>query len=288
MIECNNIYNCDYRDKIKNIEDESIDLVLTDIPYMISKKTNFKSIKDYTNKNGKSNYHGMEYKFEDENFCDIEDYINECWRILKTGGNLIVWSSWQMLGDIEAMIKNKYDDKIVDKFVKKVRVGVWIKNNPIPQNIDIMPVNSTEMFLCIAKGSNATFNKVKYDNNKLLKGSIDIKDAILKSRDKEERIKNASLEINDVNTCFNESYERLIYIEPIVSKSDNIHPTQKPLNIIRHLVELYSNRNETVFDGLMGSGVTAVASKLTGRNYIGFEIDEEYYKKSVDRINNIK
>lgn len=287
MIEYNNIYNCDYKDKIKDISDETIDLVLTDIPYMISKKTNLKDIKDYTNKNGKSNYHGMEYEFEDENFCDIKDYINECWRILKPGGNLIVWSSWQMLGDIEALVKSKYNDSNVNNFVKKIKVGVWIKNNPLPHNINIMPVNSHEMFICISKGSNATFNKVRYDLNKVLKGSINVKNAIMKNDLEENEIKNVNLEIYDATCCFNENYERLIYIEPIVSGVDKIHPTQKPLNIIKHLVEVYSNKGEVVFDGLMGSGVTAVASKTLERKYLGFEINKEYYLKAVERINNI-
>lgn len=287
MIEYNNIYNCDYKDKIKEIENETIDLVLTDIPYMISKKTNLKDIKDYTNKNGKSDYYGMEYEFEDENFCDIENYINECWRILKKGGNLIVWSSWQMLGDIESLIKSNYNDNNVDKFVKKVRIGIWIKNNPLPHNINIMPVNSTEMFICISKGSNATFNKVKYNSNKVLKGSINVKSALMKNDAEKKIIKDVDLEINDATICFNESYERLIYIEPKVSGVDKIHPTQKPLNIISHLIEIYSNKNEVVFDGLMGSGVTAVASKITGRKYIGFEIDEEHYINSINRIDKI-
>lgn len=287
MIEYNNIYNCDYKDKIKEIDDEIIDLVLTDIPYMISKKTNLKNIKDYTNKNGKSNYYGMEYEFEDENFCDIEDYINECWRILKLGGNLIVWSSWQMLGDIEALIKSKYNDNNVDNFVKKVRVGIWIKNNPLPHNINIMPVNSTEMFICISKGSNATFNKVRYDLNKVLKGSINVKNAIMKNDIEENIIRNVDLEIDDATYCFNEFYERLIYIEPKVSGVSKIHPTQKPLNIISHLLEVYSNKGDVVFDGLMGSGVTAVASKIMERKYLGFEINKEYHSKAIERINKI-
>ena len=62
------------------------------------------------------------------------------------------------------------------------------------------------------------------------------------------------------------------------------HPTQKPENLIQHFVEILSNPNDTVLDPFMGSGTTGVVSKRTGRNFIGIELDEGYFKFAQDRI----
>ena len=64
------------------------------------------------------------------------------------------------------------------------------------------------------------------------------------------------------------------------------HPTVKPLDIIRNLIINSSKEEEVVMDPFMGSGTTAVACKLTGRHYIGFEIDPEYYRVACNRVNN--
>lgn len=66
----------------------------------------------------------------------------------------------------------------------------------------------------------------------------------------------------------------------------NIHPTQKPVPLFEHLIKTYTNEGETVLDNCMGSGTTAIACMNTNRNYIGFELDKEYYDKSLDRIKN--
>lgn len=62
------------------------------------------------------------------------------------------------------------------------------------------------------------------------------------------------------------------------------HPTIKPLELIKNFVFNSSNANQTVLDPFMGSGTTAVASKILNRHYIGFEINEEFYKIARDRV----
>lgn len=64
----------------------------------------------------------------------------------------------------------------------------------------------------------------------------------------------------------------------------SLHPTQKPLALIEDLVKTYSNPGDTVLDPFMGSGTTAVACLKTGRNYIGFELDEKYHAIAQQRI----
>ena len=64
----------------------------------------------------------------------------------------------------------------------------------------------------------------------------------------------------------------------------NIHPTQKPVALFEYLIKTYTNEGDLVLDNCMGSGTTAIACINTNRNYIGFEIDEEYYKLAINRI----
>ena len=63
-----------------------------------------------------------------------------------------------------------------------------------------------------------------------------------------------------------------------------LHPTQKPVALFEYLIKTYTNENETVLDNCMGSGTTAVACINTNRNYIGFELSEEYCKIAEERI----
>ena len=65
------------------------------------------------------------------------------------------------------------------------------------------------------------------------------------------------------------------------------HPTIKPLNIIKNLIINSTKENDIVLDCFCGSGTTCVAAKELGRKYIGIEIDLEYYKIAIDRLNGI-
>lgn len=65
------------------------------------------------------------------------------------------------------------------------------------------------------------------------------------------------------------------------------HPTIKPLHMIKTLIENSSQEGDVVLDTFLGSGTTAVAAKELNRNFIGFEINEDYYNIAVDRVNGI-
>ena len=64
----------------------------------------------------------------------------------------------------------------------------------------------------------------------------------------------------------------------------NVHPTQKPVDLIRRLVLTYTNEGDTVLDNCMGSGTTAIACIKERRHFIGFELSKEYFDKAVRRI----
>lgn len=65
-----------------------------------------------------------------------------------------------------------------------------------------------------------------------------------------------------------------------------LHPTQKPVDLMEYLIKTYTNEGDTVLDNTMGSGTTGVACVNTGRNFVGIESDEKYYKIAEERVNN--
>lgn len=65
-----------------------------------------------------------------------------------------------------------------------------------------------------------------------------------------------------------------------------LHPTQKPTDLIEWLIKTYTNEGDTVLDFTMGSGTTGVACKNTNRNFIGIELDKNYFEMAKERIEN--
>ena len=69
-----------------------------------------------------------------------------------------------------------------------------------------------------------------------------------------------------------------------VPNGKNVHPTQKPVALLEYLIKTYTNEGETVLDNCMGSGSTGVACLNTNRNFIGMELDENYFNIAKERI----
>lgn len=67
-------------------------------------------------------------------------------------------------------------------------------------------------------------------------------------------------------------------------QKENYHPTQKPVALVEYLINTYTNEVETVLDFTMGSGTTGVAAKKLGREFIGIEMDDGYFKTAKERI----
>jgi len=83
-------------------------------------------------------------------------------------------------------------------------------------------------------------------------------------------------------TKFNQNCNSSVWDFPV--GRGKIHPTEKPLNLFKYLIESSSDEGDIVFDPCIGSGTTAVAAKELTRNYIGFELDKEYYNLANERI----
>tara|TARA_R110002153_G_scaffold9358_1_gene38708 strand:- start:114 stop:1094 length:981 start_codon:yes stop_codon:yes gene_type:complete len=88
----------------------------------------------------------------------------------------------------------------------------------------------------------------------------------------------------DGGSVSNKRYPKSI-IEFATGKSKSVHPTQKPTALLEYLIKTYSNEGMTIFDATMGSGSTGVACKNTGRDFIGIEMNEEYFNIASERIN---
>ncbi len=72
------------------------------------------------------------------------------------------------------------------------------------------------------------------------------------------------------------------------TNGEKIHPTQKPLELIEHLILSSTQEGETVLDCFVGSGTTAVACKKLKRQFIGFEIQSKYYQMALERLKEVK
>ena len=72
------------------------------------------------------------------------------------------------------------------------------------------------------------------------------------------------------------------------SNHKSVHPTQKPVELMEYLIKTYTNEGNTVLDNVMGSGTTGIACVNTNRNFIGIELDENYFNIAKERIENHK
>jgi len=84
------------------------------------------------------------------------------------------------------------------------------------------------------------------------------------------------------------NYENGLFKYPSVSSKERIHPTQKPVQLMEDLVRIHSNENDVILDPFLGSGSTGIACVNTNRSFIGMEVNEEYFNKAKNRIEQAK
>ena len=96
----------------------------------------------------------------------------------------------------------------------------------------------------------------------------------------------ALLGIKKSKPTFNSKYDNAIYRHPLQGGKERFHPTQKSLPLFEELILKHSNEGDTVLDPFAGSATTAIAAIHTNRKFIGCELDEEFFTKSKNRIEN--
>lgn len=143
---------------IKSIDSKSVDLILVDPPYLISRDSNFKNYSEGTSKEIVNKYSGISIDFGDWDKSELnwDILFKEYNRVLKDGGTLIIFYDIWKSNEIKLMA-DKY------KF-KQPRVCQWQKTNPVPINSKVNYLsNAIEYFFTFVKGKKPTFHSV-YDN----------------------------------------------------------------------------------------------------------------------------
>lgn len=93
---------------------------------------------------------------------------------------------------------------------------------------------------------------------------------------------------NSFYTQNNDYYPKSILDFAGVPVTELLHPTQKPVALLEYLIKTYTNEGDTILDNCMGSGSTGVACLNANRNFIGIELDLEYYNLAQQRIYNMR
>lgn len=147
----------DCYDEILKINENSVDLIIIDPPYLISKSSNFKKYSDTTSNELKTKYNiSIDFGDWDKKEINWKFLFSEFKRVLKNGGTLIIFYDVWKSNELKFWAEN-------NKF-NQHRVCCWTKTNPVPVNSKINYLsNASEYFFAFVKGKKPTFNS-EYDN----------------------------------------------------------------------------------------------------------------------------
>ena len=195
--------------------------------------------------------YNINYTEWDKEF-DVARAIECCSKLLKENGNIIIFNGYSNV------CKTKEE---LDKYFTMQNWIIYdrIKGRGSKYNL----VSTREDILWYSNGSNPTYNKIYSNIPKKTKGMGE---------------KNGQ----ECRALTNVWYD----ISPIVpwSKERVNHPTQKPLELMKRIVTIWSNEGDTILDFTMGSGTTGVACMELNRNFVGIEIDTDYFNIAKERI----
>jgi len=223
------ILNCDCFNLMKKLHEKNIivDAIITDPPYNISCKNNFKTMK------GRK---GIDFGEWDKDF-NLISWIKPAINILKQGGNIIIFNDWKNMSYIKEELIN--NNCLIKEMI------IWEKSNPMPRNRDRLYVTSCEFAIWATKGKGWTFNRQR------------------------------------------DNYENTIFKYPIVHSKKRVHATEKPIPLMKDLINIHTNENDIVFDPFGGGFTTAISCKNLNRQFISCEIGKEIYDKSKIRFDNL-
>lgn len=222
------LINGDAIDFMKTLEDESVDLIVTDPPYKVTARGNAGNSGGMMQ--SKLSMQGKIFKHND--IKPIE-YIPEFYRLLKDGSHCYIMTNHV---NLQEMLNTA--TKCGFRFIKSL---IWNKGNKI---MGQFYMSQFEYILFFRKGKGKKINKC---------GTADILNVPNKKTKGED--------------------------------GKNIHDTEKPVELMKILIENSSQEGELVLDPFLGVGATAMACKELNRDYIGIELDEKYYNIACKRVN---
>ena len=239
---------------MKDIPDGSIDMILCDLPY-------------------------GETRSKWDKILDFDKLWKHYLRVVTDNGAIVLFGN----EPFSSMLRQsqpkyyRYDWK-------------WIKNRATGfANCNYRPMRIYEDIMVFSKANASTGGK----NNSMIynpQGLVEINKAKKNTAKRRGLItynNNNTSENNLLNgdSQYTQKYtnypNNLLYFD---CEKKYIHPTQKPVSLLEYLIKTYSSEGETVLDNCMGSGSTGVACVNTNRNFIGIELDENYFKIAKERI----
>ena len=294
------------------LPNNSIDLVLTDPPFNIARDTNFHTYEGNTINSYRFDEDKGWDSYSPENFRSLlAKWSVEFNRVLRPGGSFAVFCADEYLSDLISALRTAG--------LKPRRTLTWRKPNAVPINRKHMMMSACEYIVTGVKGSKSLFNAdIQFNQNQkfTFQEIIAIADKaatvaeqeirkVLLSMDSrlntQERAAKVSEVLNKTSNMisqrsvniYSESGETADLCIPnfvtFNSKSGNrLHPTEKPVDLLRYLTVLFSNPEDTILDPFAGSASTGETALLTNRKAILVERDEEFFKKGKDRLKKIE
>ena len=289
-IEGSDIKNIDGLCYLEGLDNDSVNLVLTDPPYITSRKT---GMDEHAKK-------VQQYSETKKNLKTEED-----WKTLRTKEE---WEEWMTKNNITDEDKKKKElDKLKKNYLrygsiygKKYAVvtdyGDWDNNF----TMEILESFIAHYFRVLKNGGTAIIffdiwkitplkeimEKVGFKQIRFIEWIKTNPQPLNSSTNYLTNCREiALLGVKKSKPTFNSKYDNAIYQFPLQGGKKRFHPTQKSLLLFEELIKKHSNENDVVLDTFLGSGTTALASKNTKRIYKGCEISKEYFDKITDLLN---
>lgn len=248
-MELDTIYNQDCFAGMAELPDESIDMVLCDLPYNTTDSS------------------------WDKQAINLEKLWQEYKRITTSNAAIVLFAS----GNFEARLIASNIEMYKYKYV-------WIKNcKSLFIQSKVRPLTQHEDILIFSKGTaaNKAKNNMVYNPQGLI--PCRIKETGNNTRFTIYGDRPSHQKWDGIRHFKNYPTDVLFY--DCVTNKDRLHTNQKPLALCEFLIKTYTNEGMTVLDNCIGSGTTAMACKNTGRHYIGYETDKVYCDAARERLN---
>ena len=264
------LYQGDCLEEMNKIADESVDLILCDLPYGT---TDRKGVEE------KGNNRLLKW----DTVIPLDLLWEQYRRILKPLGTVALTADQPFTSML--ILSNLDWFKYEWIWKKQKTTGFLLANyRPMKETEDVVIFSPGGAAAASRNGKNMTYNpqgliekKVKKKNNAKRLGKflhnpehMGENNKLLHETEYEQKWTNYPSEIIEFGLDRNV-----------------IHPTQKPVALMEYLIKTYSNEGDTVLDNCMGSGTTGVACKKTNRNFIGIEKETEYFTQAKERIDNV-
>lgn len=253
-MELNKIYLGDSAKLLEQLEDNSVDLIITSPPY--------DDLRKYGNVG------------DGWNVGKFTDIANQLPRVLKDGGVLVWIVNDKTNKGTETGTSFRQALYFMEKGLNLNDTMIWEKTNPMPQVKQPRYNQVFEYMFVFSKGTPKTFNPLM----------VPCKCA---GQDYDSTCKNMGGENGRTEKHFKINKEKVksnIW-EIAVAQNKTIHPAVFPIQLAIDHIKSWSNEGDVVLDPFIGSGTTALAAKQLNRKFIGFELNEEYFNLANQRIN---